>query len=175
MLGRIGNRRDVYRLIQASKDKAWNVRDSAVISLGCWKSKNVQQVIMDLLFSDPHRVVRRDAALSLPKVLGFNAQIVLQEALIREREPLTRVGILYGLYLSGARHYLSDYLDLLKFDDLLVNNNVVNCIEIDEIVPDDREMVVQALQRYITTDIAEGIKDDAVIKIDGLRCGELYE
>ncbi len=172
LLGSVGNRLDIPRLVEASRSDEWEIRASAATSLGSLAKRAAWGPLKELIEKDPHRAVRRDAAIALAKIGDPRASILLEQALDKENDELARVGIVFALYTLGEGEWLNNLLSLLKSEDALVRHNVVNILDPEDVVPNDRECVMKALVAFAQSEPVSGIKEDAEVTLGAFESCE---
>src|SRR5579871_6469077 len=86
VLGQVGTQQDVRRLRHALLDDHWVTRSTAADSLGAVGGKAAHPALKNAMTTDPHPVVRRDAAFALSYANQSAVVPDLEQALAGERE-----------------------------------------------------------------------------------------
>jgi len=147
LLRLVGTRQDVPRLLIALEDRDWRVRSSAADALREIRDRRAFEPLARHMATDRHWVVRRDAATALGGLPG--ADLLLGDALARERATAVRVGLVHGLYIAGDRARLSEWIGFLDHPDSLVVANAINMVFGEDIHPEDRPRAIAALRSLV--------------------------
>ncbi len=154
-------RRYIPRIKEALRDADWCVRSDAAMALAKVARPDDIELLIDLLMTDPHGVVRRDIGDSLGGI-GNKALIpVLEDALAAETDELAQIGILYGLYQLGQNQRLAELIAYLDDDHPLVRCNVVNSFVADHVSAPDRVILRDALERLLLDQQTSGVWESA--------------
>jgi HEAT repeat protein len=164
VLGTYGSNRDGYRLLLASHDKNWSVRSTVVESLASLNIVRSKDRVREMMISDPHRVVRRDAAWALYP-LDQDAVTTITAALKNEEDGMVRVAMYAELYLLGDDNALQSMLDYAESTDFLVRDNVVNGLQYMTFRPEHVGFLKEFLTELIAKEEHPGVRGDAEITL----------
>jgi HEAT repeat protein len=162
MIAKYGSSRDFYRLQLASIDTAWEVRSSVAGAFGSLRLARSAKRLAEMLRIDHHFIVRRDAAEALA-VVNANAEGILRDCLVNEKDNIVQSSIYRALYMLGDRAVLSKILLYLNDDDSLVRTNVVNGLRFTGVDENDHELVIRALDALLLTETHPGVREDASV------------
>jgi HEAT repeat protein len=164
VLEQFGNNRDGYRLLAASHDRSWDVRSSVVTAFATLKIAHTTKRVREMLVSDPHFIVRREAAWILYAIDGEVATSVTS-ALENEKDEIVRVAIYAVLYLIGDNTALKSMLAYTKSSDFLVRDNVVNSLQQMTVRAEHVEFLKDFLTTFVEGEEHPGVKGDANITL----------
>lgn len=165
ILGEFGKQQDIHRLRRALTGDEWVMRATVADSLGQIGGKSAHSILQHTLEHDPNPVVRRDTAYALSYAQSSKMIPVLEQALAGEKEEQARVGLLHGLVALGQRERLSELLAMLKSEDSSVRYATINSIR-EDVRPEDRKQIVQAIRAMLETEENPGLKSDATTVVE---------
>jgi len=157
---------DRFRLRLALEDTDWRVRSSAAMGLERLPGHKTLEALKRCLISESHPAVRRDIALALARL---GKQLIVPELLRAhevEKDPIARIGLLWGLYECGVRDKLHEVLELVDHTDPIVRSNAINVIDVSHLARQDHILVGHTLDRHLLREGNSGITHDtlAVLK-----------
>ncbi len=159
LLGEVGTRSDLPRLLDGLRDAAWSVRASAADSLGLLGGRRAWSALCRAMTEDQNANVRRYAAVALASGGRDIASGPLAAALRDERNPSALVGIYSALYDLGDAARLAELLDLLHHRDTMVRFQVLAAL--DDLRPQDVPRAVAALQALLAREECLGVVGNA--------------
>jgi HEAT repeat protein len=168
VIGECGSKLDAYRLLLATYDASWQVRSSVVDALGSLRINQSANRIKQILHDDRHFIVRRDAAWSIACV-DAEAALTLHEALLTENNKIVKCALYEVLYSLGDKAMLPNILQFFGEQNDLLRANVVNGLRLVNLLPADRDLVLNALGDLVAVEPNSGVAGDAVDLIESIK------
>jgi HEAT repeat protein len=161
---------DRHRFRLGLRDSNWLVRSDAAEALEDTDPGGAVGQLLFLMHSDPHQLVRRDAAHALA---GAGRAVIpaLRAALERERSAHARVGILNALASFGNYDSFRLLLLFCRHHNDAVRHNVVNVLGRCHLEKAWRPEAIDALEEMVSIETNPGVRHDAVQWLQELRAG----
>ncbi|MDE2127874.1 MAG: HEAT repeat domain-containing protein [Armatimonadetes bacterium] len=161
--------RDIIRLtIALAGDPSWFVRSSAADALGTIGHRSAAPALKAALRYDSAPIVRRNAAAALVAVRAKHTHRALVEALAREHNAFSRIGISIGLYTYGDRAARRRLHHAMRSGDRSILSNIFNFDLADYVRQEDYDGFRRRASRIMETHNVEVVRDEAAAFISRL-------
>ena len=172
VLGRVGNRSDIGRLIHAAQDVDYEVRRSAALSLGYLGGPRVRRTLMAMYFTEKNKFVLRDIVRGLGELHSKAVTPFLEAVLCDKPHLIVRAEILYQLYVTGDHSKIEELLDMLPKSNVLLRRNIANAIEPSSVRLEDLAVIELRMQMQLASEDPEdgdGVAGDIKTLLELIR------